>query len=100
VVFQLLSQKGFRLFNQAVLLKGVNDCAQILADLSGKLFDSHIVPYYLHRLDKVRGAAHFDLPPEESCSVYNELRRLLPGYMLPAMVDDIPGKRSKSPVNC
>jgi EF-P beta-lysylation protein EpmB len=99
-VFQTLSQRGYRLFNQAVLLKGVNDCPQSLVELSNKLFESHIIPYYLHRLDKVQGAAHFDLPQEESCWIYSELRRLLPGYLLPVMVDEIPGRHSKSPVSC
>ena len=99
-VFHSLSQQGFRLFNQSVLLKRVNDNAQILADLSKKLFENHIVPYYLHRLDKVEGAAHFDLNPDESCGIYKQLRELLPGYLLPVMVEEIPGRASKTPVCC
>ena len=99
-VFQLLSQQGYRLFNQSVLLRRVNDDSQTLADLSNKLFESHIVPYYLHRLDKVEGAAHFDVPLEECCRIYSQLRRHLPGYLLPAMVEEIPGRSSKTPVLC
>jgi len=99
-VFQQLSQQGYRLFNQSVLLKRVNDSAQILADLSNSLFESHITPYYLHRLDKVQGTAHFDLSLEESCRIYKQLRSLLPGYLLPAMVEEIPGQHSKSAVVC
>lgn len=98
--FQQLSDNGFRLFNQSVLLRGVNDDPQTLIDLSYKLFESHITPYYLHRLDKVQGAAHFDLPAEESCEIYKVLLASLPGYLLPAMVDEIAGQRSKTPVNC
>jgi len=99
-VFRCLSEQGFGLFNQSVLLKRVNDNAQILADLSKKLFKHHIVPYYLHRLDKVEGAAHFDLLPDESCGIYKRLRELLPGYLLPVMVQEIPGRSSKTPVCC
>jgi EF-P beta-lysylation protein EpmB len=98
--FQLLSQHGYRLFNQSVLLRQVNDNPQTLADLSNKLFESHIVPYYLHCLDKVEGAAHFDVSRQESCRIYTQLRSRLPGYLLPVMVEEIPGRASKMPVLC
>lgn len=97
--FQLLSGLGYRIFNQAVLLKGVNNSVSTLADLSYRLFENHITPYYLHRLDKVQGAAHFDLPEGESAGIYTQLRAQLPGYLLPAMVQDIPGEASKTPVS-
>ncbi len=99
-VFNLLSQQGYRLFNQSVLLRRVNDNSQILEELSNKLFASRIVPYYLHRLDKVQGAAHFDVSRKESCRIYKQLRERLPGYLLPAMVEEIPGQSSKTPVLC
>ena len=95
--FQMLSGQGFALFNQSVLLKGVNDCATTLISLSHKLFESLIIPYYLHRMDKVEGAAHFDLPAVESCRIYRQMRERLPGYLLPAMVDEIEGQLSKIP---
>jgi len=98
--FHLLAQQGYRLFNQSVLLKGVNDCAVALAELSDKLFASHIIPYYLHRLDKVQGAAHFDISPQDSCRIYKQLRSRLPGYLLPVMVEEISGQASKTPVHC
>ena len=98
--FHRLSQQGYGLFNQSVLLKRVNDSAQTLADLSSRLYESRIVPYYLHCLDKVEGAAHFDLPRKEACAIYKELRSRLPGYLLPLMVEEIPGKLSKTPVPC
>ena len=98
--FELLARQGYRLFNQSVLLKGVNDSSQTLAGLSNKLFASHITPYYLHRLDKVQGAAHFDLSKEESCRIYQQLRTRLPGYLLPAMVEEISGQLSKTTVHC
>ena len=98
--FQLLSEQGYRLFNQSVLLKRVNNSSRILAELSNRLFASHIIPYYLHRLDKVEGAAHFDLSPQESCRIYKQLRDRLPGYLLPVMVEEISGRASKTPVHC
>ncbi len=98
--FQLLARQGYRLFNQSVLLKGVNDSTQTLVGLSNKLFASHITPYYLHRLDRVQGAAHFDLSKQESCRIYQQLRTRLPGYLLPAMVEEISGELSKITVHC
>jgi len=98
--FRLLAQQGYQIFNQSVLLKGVNDSSQILRDLSNKLFASHITPYYLHRLDRVQGAAHFDISVQESCRIYQQLRASLPGYLLPALVEEVPGQSSKTSVRC
>ena len=99
-VFHLLARQGYRLFNQSVLLKGINDSPATLADLSNSLFENHIVPYYLHRLDKVEGAAHFDVSREQACRIYTQLRSRLPGYLLPAMVEEIQGRSAKTPVQC
>jgi EF-P beta-lysylation protein EpmB len=98
--FRLLTGQGYKIFNQSVLLKGVNDSAEVLAELSDKLFASDIIPYYLHRLDKVQGAAHFDLSTEESCQIYQQLRKRLPGYLLPVLVKEVAGQSSKTPVYC
>jgi len=98
--FRLLAQQGYTLFNQSVLLKGVNDNAQTLAELSNELFASRIIPYYLHRLDRVHGAAHFDLPARDACRIYKQLRSRIPGYLLPALVEENAGQASKTPVNC
>jgi EF-P beta-lysylation protein EpmB len=98
--FSRLTDEGYKLFNQSVLLKQVNDSAQTLAELSNILFASGITPYYLHRMDKVQGAAHFDLSAEESCRIYQQLRERLPGYLLPVMVEEVAGQASKTPVNC
>ena len=97
--FYRLSRNGYRLFNQSVLLKGVNNSASTLGELSQRLFESHITPYYLHRLDKVQGAAHFDVSDQEAMQIYTQLRGQLAGYLLPAMVQDIPGRPSKTPCN-
>jgi EF-P beta-lysylation protein EpmB len=96
--FRLLARQGYRLFNQSVLLKGVNDSSRILTELSHKLFASDIIPYYLHQLDKVQGAAHFDLPAADCSEIYKQLRNGLPGYLLPRFVEEVSGRKSKTPV--
>ncbi|MCV6624601.1 MAG: EF-P beta-lysylation protein EpmB [Cellvibrionaceae bacterium] len=93
-----LRQNGVRLFNQAVLLKGVNNSAATLAQLSEELFAEHIQPYYLHQLDRVRGAAHFRIADTEAKALYRELRSLLPGYMVPLLTQEIPGEAAKTPL--
>ncbi|ARB92321.1 EF-P beta-lysylation protein EpmB [Legionella longbeachae] len=84
------------LLNQTVLLAGINDNAHVLADLSQTLFSFGVLPYYLHVLDKVKGAAHFDLPFNTVKGIYQQLQNLLPGYMLPRLVREEPGKSSKT----
>ena len=96
--FRLLTRQGYRLFNQSVLLKGVNDSSRILTELSHKLFASDIIPYYLHQLDKVQGAAHFDLSATDCSEIYKQLRNRLPGYLLPRFVEEVSGRKSKTPV--
>jgi len=97
--FKLLARQGYTLFNQSVLLNRVNNCADTLVELSNKLFENRIIPYYLHQMDKVQGAAHFNLPEDESRRLYRQLRSSLPGYLLPALVQDIPGEASKLPLS-
>ena len=98
--FALLARQGYTLFNQSVLLKGVNNCVETLFELSNKLFENRIIPYYLHQLDKVQAAAHFDVSEDESRTLYRQLRGRLPGYLLPALVADISGETSKLPLSC
>ena len=98
--FSLLSRHGFQLFNQSVLLRGINDSSETLINLSYKLFGSHITPYYLHSLDKIHGAAHFDLPIKQQCQIYAELQNSLPGYLVPKFVTEISGRKCKTPVQC
>ncbi len=95
-----LTKSGFTLFNQSVLLKRVNDDAEVLRELSYGLIGGGVVPYYLHRLDRVSGSAHFDVSPEKTCRVYRQLQEILPGYLLPRLVQEIPGQTSKSTVHC
>lgn len=77
--------------NQAVLLRGVNDDAQVLAALSHALFRADVLPYYLHVLDKVGGAQHFDIPLTEAQTLYRELQSQLPGYLVPKLVQEQAG---------
>ncbi|WP_353409937.1 EF-P beta-lysylation protein EpmB [Pseudoteredinibacter isoporae] len=93
-----LKDADVRLFNQSVLLKGINDRSDILAQLSEALFENHIQPYYLHQLDKVQGAAHFQVEDEKARQLYYQLRAKLPGYLVPLLTQEIPGKAAKTPL--
>ncbi|KNC90894.1 hypothetical protein GM31_20245 [Trabulsiella odontotermitis] len=87
------------LLNQSVLLRGVNDNARTLADLSNALFDAGVMPYYLHVLDKVQGAAHFLVSDEEARRIVRELLTLVSGYMVPKLAREIGGEPSKTPLD-
>jgi len=76
------------LLNQSVLLKGVNDDLSILERLSLKLFDIGILPYYLHMLDKVKGAEHFLVSDEHAIQLHKNLKNNLSGYLVPKLVRD------------
>lgn len=93
-----ISQQNILVLNQAVLLKGINDHPDILVDLSHRLFDARVMPYYLHVLDKVKGAQHFDLPSESIDSIYKEVLARLPGYLVPKLVREIAGEQNKTPL--
>jgi EF-P beta-lysylation protein EpmB len=94
-----LQEGGVQLFNQTVLLKNINDNSRILATLSEKLFDAGVLPYYLHLLDKVQGAAHFAVNDADAKTLYGELLTLLPGYLVPRLVRETPHEGSKTPVS-
>ncbi|WFF38166.1 EF-P beta-lysylation protein EpmB [Moraxella nasibovis] len=96
---QLLKQAGVTLLNQTVLLKGVNDDATTLCQLSHALFGAGILPYYLHILDKVQGAAHFDVPLTRAVEIYWQMLENLSGYLVPKLVQELPNKPYKTPVN-
>lgn len=83
------------LLNQSVLLRGVNDSAQALADLSEALFSSGVLPYYLHQLDRVAGAAHFEVSDAAAGVLMSELNARLPGYLVPRLVREVPGAPAK-----
>lgn len=94
-----LADAGVVLLNQAVLLRGVNDSVEALAGLSQRLLAARVLPYYLHLLDPVAGAAHFDVPEAEAAALLRDLATRLPGYLVPRLVREIPGRPGKTPVN-
>lgn len=96
VACTLLAKAGCHLLNQSVLLARVNDDATVLAALSQRLFSLGVLPYYLHLLDKVAGAMHFDLPFSKAQTIYKQLQELVPGYLLPRMAREEPGLLSKT----
>jgi len=89
---------GATLLNQTVLLRGVNDSAEALSELSEALFSAQVLPYYLNLLDPVAGAAHFDVPESKALELMQALRARLPGYLVPKLVREVPGAPSKMPV--
>lgn len=84
--------------NQSVLLRGINDDDGTLASLSERLFEHGVLPYYLHLLDRVAGAAHFDVDADRGRELVAALRARLPGYLVPRLVREIPGEASKTPI--
>ncbi len=91
-----LRNRNISLFNQSVLLKGINDSAQALMDLSEALFRHGIIPYYLHLLDPVSGASHFDVDESRARLLMQELQKRLPGYLLPKLVREDPETAHKN----
>ena len=83
------------LLNQAVLLAGVNDSADVLRLLSERLVEMGVMPYYLHMLDRVRGAAHFEVPEARARELHGALRDTLPGYAVPRLAREVPGAAAK-----
>lgn len=86
---------GCIVLSQTVLLQQVNDSLPTLATLFERLVDLGVMPYYLHQLDRVAGATHFDVTPEKGCDLITKLRTQLPGYAVPRYVREIPGEPGK-----
>ncbi len=84
--------------NQSVLLAGINDTLDTLVELSESLFACAVLPYYLHVLDRVQGAAHFDVADADALRLHAELTARLPGYLVPKLVREVPGAASKTPL--
>ncbi len=93
-----LRAAGVTALNQTVLLQGVNDRAEDLAELSERLFACGVLPYYLHMLDKVAGARHFEVDESRARQLLQQLREQLPGYLVPKLVREIAGEPSKTPL--
>jgi EF-P beta-lysylation protein EpmB len=95
---QQLQDIRVKLLNQSVLLKNVNDNATALIQLSQRLHDCGVSPYYLHLLDKVQGALHFDVSREKACNIMTKLRSRLPGFLVPKLVREDANTDSKTAI--
>lgn len=93
-----LVESGLMVLNQSVLLRDINDNADALAELSNRLIDLGVLPYYLHQLDRVKGAAHFEVTLERGYELMAELRKRLPGYAVPRYVREVAGELFKVPL--
>ena len=94
-----LVDAGLPVMNQTVLLAGVNDSADALAGLSETLLDAGVLPYYLHMLDPVAGAAHFAVAESRAAGLMRALAARLPGYLVPRLVREVAGAPSKLAVD-
>lgn len=95
---QRLTTTQTTLLNQAVLLRGVNDEVEALVGLSERLFENRVLPYYLHQLDRVQGARHFEVSDSRAVELLQQLRQRLPGFLVPRLVRERSGAASKIPV--
>ncbi len=93
---RLLRDMGCHLLNQSVLLAGVNDDPDVLKALSERLFQIGVLPYYLHLLDKVQGAAHFQVSMNDALMLFRHLQSLLPGYLVPRLAREDAGQKNKT----
>ena len=93
-----LTERGFLLLNQSVLLRGVNDSVETLVELSEALFAIKVLPYYLHQLDRVQGAAHFQVTDATALALHAGMNACLPGYLVPRLVREISGAPGKMPL--
>ena len=91
-------RSGFTVLNQSVLLRNINDDADVLAKLCENLVNLGVLPYYLHQLDRVAGTAHFEVPDTVGVALIAELRKRLPGYAVPEFVREMPGELHKVPI--
>lgn len=94
--FDTLSDVGVTMLNQSVILKDVNDNADALIDLSKALFQHDVLPYYLHMPDQVAGTEHFYVTDQHATELIKTLQASLPGYLVPRLVRENPGERSKT----
>lgn len=96
--FARLRNSGALLLNQSVLLRGVNDSSIALQALSESLLRNGVLPYYLHQLDRVAGAAHFEVDDGLAIKLVRELTSSLPGYLVPRLVREDPDADAKVPI--
>lgn len=94
-----LKAAGVTLLNQSVILKGVNDTAEVLTDLSERLFECGVLPYYLHAFDPVEGAHHFSVSDDRARELVRQLIGTLPGFLVPRLVRELPDRPGKTPLD-
>lgn len=94
--FHQLKKAGVTLLNQSVLLAGINDSVDTLKQLSQKLFEQGVLPYYLHLPDKVSGTAHFDVSLEKAKQLHQDLQAEVSGYLVPKLVQEVAGEKHKT----
>ena len=90
-----IQRSSVTLLNQSVILAGINDDAKILKELSHTLFSHGALPYYIHLPDKVAGTAHFSVKTDKAKQIIDSLKKELPGYLVPSLVQEKPGESSK-----
>jgi lysine 2,3-aminomutase len=93
-----LLDQGVAMVSQSVLLRGVNDDADILEELMRAFVEMRVKPYYLHHADLAPGTAHLRTTIAEGQALMRELRRRVSGLAMPAYMLDIPGARGKAPL--
>jgi len=93
-----LRRAGVQLLNQAVLLRGVNDSVEALAGLCERGYAAGVLPYYLHQLDRIQGAAHFEVDDERARALHRGLAARLSGYLVPRLVREVQGDTGKRPL--
>ncbi len=96
LAMERLKRAGIPLLNQSVLLKGINDTPSVLKSLSERLFEFGILPYYLHQLDRVQGAAHYEVDEAVAKALVRDISGQLPGYLVPRLVREVAGQPSKT----
>ena len=94
-ILEGIVRAGIPVLNQSVLLRGVNDSAEALIELSRRLLSVRVLPYYLHQLDRVVGAAHFEVPEARGLELIEAMRAALPGFGVPRYVREVPGAPNK-----
>ncbi|WP_333005802.1 EF-P beta-lysylation protein EpmB [Vibrio coralliilyticus] len=94
-----LRHEGVTLLNQGVMLKGVNDSVEAQVALSESLFDAGVLPYYIHVLDKVQGAAHFFISDQQAKQIMAGVIERVSGYLVPKLTREIGGRTSKTPLD-
>jgi len=98
-ILRKLQKSGINLLNQAVLLNNINNLEKDQINLSNALYNAGVLPYYLHMLDPVSGSAHFEVELEDAKKLISNMREKLPGFLVPKLVREIAGEKSKTPAN-